>query len=239
MDAKRHTSRPDFSSLALDARSFPDFHRALMQLRFPLPVSQVLEVRYLINQAVDAYKEPPLTADHRQFREALHKAIDSFNIDNKHHRRRLLKLLALLRELHVAHSLASRDGERALRDQLLLNRESHNRAWRLGVLWLFAAAGMLTAWLFYTGPDWHFKAASAACALLALRCYRSRPRLDARHEFLRRELNDLLRVRVSSLNWKTLIHKLSLVLGYKHVRGIEVFRPDGEPHDDTRHRLRH
>jgi hypothetical protein len=236
MDAKRDKPQIDFSTLTLSAGEFPDFHRALMQLRFPLPVAQVLELRYLINHAVDDYREPPLTADHRQFREALLKAIDSYHIENRHHRRRLLKLLALLRELHVAHSLASRDGELALREKLRLNREARVRAQRDGMLWLLATAGLVLASLYYPVADLPLKVSSIVCALLSLRALRSRPRLDAQHESVRRELNDLLRVRVTSLYWKTLIHKLSLVLGYKQVRGIEVFRPDSERLDRPRGR---
>jgi hypothetical protein len=239
MDARANNQRVDFSTLTLNAQTFPQFYRALMQLRFPMPVSQVLELRYLINHAVDRFKEPPLTADHRQFREALTRAIDSFGVDKKHSRRRLLKLLALLRELHVTHSLASRDAERSLRDRQSRNRAARRRALRFGAISLAGALTAVFAWLLT--PETHLlvRIGAVLSAVLALRCFRLLPRLDSQHEELRRELNDLLRVRVNALNWKTLIHKLSLVLGYKQVRGIEVFRPDGELHDEARHRPRH
>jgi hypothetical protein len=239
MDARNRNTAVDFTALTLNAQTFPLFHRALMQLRFPIPVSQVLELRYLINHAVDRYREPPLTADHRQFRAALTRAIDSFGVDKRHNRRRLLKLLALLRELHVTHSLASRDAELSLRERLARNRTTHERTRRFAAVWLTGAFGCVSAWLLLPDPALAIKAGAAASAWLALRCLRLLPRLDAGHEELRRELNSLLRVRVSALNWKALIHKLSLVLGYKQVRGVEVFRPDSELHDDTRRRLRH
>jgi hypothetical protein len=239
MDARTRNPGVDFSTLTLSAQTFAAFYRALMQLRFPIPVSQVLELRYLINHAVDRFREPPLTADHRQFREALVRAIDSFGIDNKHNRRRLLKLLALLRELHVTHSLASRDAERSLRERLARNRATRDCTLRFGAGWLTGTFVAVYAWLLVPESDPLVKIGAIASAILALRCFRLLPRLDAQHEVLRHELNDLLRARVSALNWKTLIHKLTLVLGYKQVRGVEVFRPDGEPQDDTRRHLRH
>lgn len=239
MDKRSSNPGADFSTLTLNAQNFTTFYRALMHLRFPIPVSQVLELRYLINHAADRFKEPPLTADHRQFREALVRAIDSFGIDNKHNRRRLLKLLALLRELHVTHSLASRDAERSLRERLARNRATRDRALRFGAVWLTGTFAAVYAWLLMPEPGWPIKVGAAASAYLALHCIRLLPRLDTHHEELRKELNDLLRVRVSAINWKTLIHKLALVLGYKQVRGIEVFRPDGEPRDDARRRPRH
>lgn len=239
MDASTKRPGVDFSTFTLNAQSFAAFYRALMQLRFPIPVSQVLELRYLINHAADRFREPPLTADYRQFREALTRAIDSFRIDNKHNRRRLLKLLTLLRELHLAHSLASRDAERSLRERLARNRATRDRTLRFGALWLTGTFIAVFAWLLVPDSDPLVRVGAIASAVLAWRCFRLLPRLDADHEDLRRELNNLLRARVSALNWKTLIHKLSLVLGYKQVRGVEVFRPDGDLRDETRHRLRH
>ena len=40
------------------------------------------------------------------------------------------------------------------------------------------------------------------------------------------DLNLLLRQRVESINWRTLIHKLALLLGYKRIQGVEVFRQE-------------
>ncbi len=52
------------------------------------------------------------------------------------------------------------------------------------------------------------------------------PRLDDEPKFLTPALNEVLRLRVESVNWKRLIHKLSLILGYKQIPGIVVFRMD-------------
>jgi hypothetical protein len=216
----------DFSRATLDAASFPAFYRKLVLLRFPMPVAQVLELRYVVNHAVDRFREPPDTPDYRQFREALETALDSFGIESAHHRERLLRLLALLRELHVQHSLGSRDRELELRCEMDDNRHARRQTVRLGALWLAVAAGCVLAWLLMPEPGWLVKIAAAGFAYFSFDAFHSLPALDARHEHVRKELNDLLRTRVSSLNWKMLIHKFAFVLGYKRVRGIEVFRPD-------------
>ena len=63
--------------------------------------------------------------------------------------------------------------------------------------------------------------------LLAWDYYHSLPVLEREQRRLTQELNELLRNRVDSINWKTMIHKLSLILGYKVVEGIEVFNENG------------
>ena len=50
------------------------------------------------------------------------------------------------------------------------------------------------------------------------------PLLDREMERLTRDINDVLRKRVDTLNWRTLIHKLALLLGYKQIQGVDVFR---------------
>jgi len=53
--------------------------------------------------------------------------------------------------------------------------------------------------------------------------YRFRDAVEESSRFSADRSVDVLRQRVNSLNWKTLIHKLALVLGYKRVPGVEVF----------------
>jgi hypothetical protein len=48
-----------------------------------------------------------------------------------------------------------------------------------------------------------------------------------------------LRNRLDTLNWKTLIHKLSLILGYKQIQGIEVFRHNHLPGSQGEYRTYH
>jgi hypothetical protein len=73
-------------------------------------------------------------------------------------------------------------------------------------------------------PVLALKLAVLGGAVLAFLFIHALPKFDANMERLTRELNDVLRKRVDTLNWRTLIHKLSLLLGYKKIQGIEVFR---------------
>lgn len=211
----------------LTPREFHAFYTRFMGLRFPLPVAEVLEWRYVIHHAVDRYREPPLTPDHREFRDKLAQAIDSFSIHKEHHRERLLKILAMLRELHYAHSLQSRTEEERLRARMRDNREARRRSVRYGLFSLLAAILGGILWL-AAQPGWPVLALVLLAAWLSLDYFHSLPVLDREHAQLNKELNEVLRKRVSAIQWKGLIHKLALVLGFKQVHGVEVFRMQGE-----------
>jgi hypothetical protein len=216
----------DFSAFSLAPQNFQSFYNRILGLRFPIDVAQVLEMRYLINHAVDRFHQPPLTPDYRQLREALQGAIDSFSIDKKHHRERLLKTLTMLRELHYIHSVNSRNAEVKMRGDLTDNRTARNRSMRYGLFCTVVTIVSSLLWLSLTETGWWIKLLTAASAYLAWDYFRSLSTLDREMEVLTLQLNDLLRRRVRSLNWKTLIHKLSLILGFKHVPGVEVFVMD-------------
>lgn len=221
------------ATLQLNATGFTDFYRTLMGLRFPLPVDEVLELRSLINHAVDRYRAPTLTPDVRQFREALEAAIDSFGVTKKHHRERLINSLCLIRDLHVAHSINSRDQEQSLRSRLDDNQRGRTRAAREALLSVFLL--VLTGFLWFTLPEryWLLLGVGALSAYTGWNRFFALPDLDEDAQVMRQQLNAVLRVRVKSVNWKTLIHKLAFILGFKRVHGIEVFR--GE-HPSERHR---
>lgn len=211
----------------LNAREFHAFYTRFMGLRFPLPVAEVLEWRYVINHAADRYREPPLTPDYREFREKLSQAIDSFSIENKHHRERLLKILALLRELHVAHSLQSRTEEERLRARMRELRVARSRSVRYGLVALLTAILGAIFWLALAAGS-PLMVLTLLAAWLALDYFHSLTVLDREHAALNRRLNDVLRERVAAIQWKGLIHKLALVLGFKQIRGVEVFRLQSE-----------
>jgi hypothetical protein len=220
-----------FEHLNLTPSHFHIFHTVFIGLRFPLNVSEVLDLRYLINHAVDEYTEPPLTADYRQFRDSLDKALDSFSIENPRHRDRLLKILAMIRDLHVSHSLESRYAEERIKLALADNRERRREAIRNGLLYLFTTALSVVAWFTYPEAAWLTKLLSLLCIVQSWLNFRALPRLDKHSKELRLQLNDVLRDRVNSVTWKTLIHKLALVLGFKQIKGVEVFRVDSEHAD--------
>lgn len=224
--------------LNLGAASFHTFYRLVQGLRFPVKVADVLEFRFLINHAVDRFHEPPNTADYRYFRRALNQAIDSFGIEEQRYRDRLLRTLAMLREFHYQHSVLSRRRESRLRAQRRENQEVRSRSVRYGLFFLLAGIAIAIGGIALLEADWIAKLVAAGCAWLALDFFQSLAVLDREAERFTRELNDTLRSRVREVNWKMLIHKLALLLGYKKVDGIEVFRGSFES-DSTDSQIHH
>jgi hypothetical protein len=217
-----------FDRLNLAPNHFHIFYALFSGLRFPLNVAEVIELRSLINHAVDEFNEPPLTPDYRQFRESLEKALDGLSVENPRHRDRLLKTLALIRDLHVAHSLESRNTEERLRMELEENDQSRRRARHKGIFYFAATVASIATWFLLPEGGWPVKALSLLCAVQSFLSFRSLPRFDQRGKELRSVLNDVLDDRVNSINWKMMIHKLTLVLGFKQIQGVEVFQMDGD-----------
>ena len=237
MDKRRNSrirsweTAQDFSVLNLTPDNFHAFYVKFINLRFPMMVSHLLELRYLINHTVDKYKEPPLTPNYRQFRESLQAAIDSF-IDKQRHSERMLRILSMFRDIHYTHSIISRDAERRLREAMAVNRDNRLKFIRYGLFFVFAGVSSGIIWLAMPEPIWLIKLLPAGYGYLSWHYFHKLPGLDQKYGKLTLEVNDVLRCRVESLNWKTLIHKLALVLGYKRVPGVEVFHINHE-HDHT------
>ncbi|MHB8535797.1 MAG: hypothetical protein ACYDBW_10175 [Sulfuricaulis sp.] len=219
----------DFSTLNLTPESIHAFYVKFINLRFPMKVEHLLELRYLINHTVDKYQEPPLTPDYRQFRDSLQAAVDSF-IDNQRYAERMLKILSMLRDIHYTHSIRSRNAEARLRNAMDLNRDERTHSIRYGLFFILATVSFVLIWLAMGDAPLAIKLLPVGYCCLALRYFHKLPGLDREMEKQTLELNDVLRQRVNSLNWKTLIHKLALVLGYKRVPGVDVFHIEGD-HD--------
>lgn len=224
--ARQRELAQDFSGVSLTPDSFNTFYTKFINLRFPMKIAHVLELRYLVNHAVDHYKEPPPTPSYRQFRDSLQSALDSFAIDNPRHSERMLRTLSMFRDIHYAHSIASRDAERRIREAMERNRDDYAKAVRYGLFFVFAGVSFIVFWLAAADAHLVIKLLPALYFWLSLRYFRKLPALDKEHDKLTLDVNDVLRRRVNSLNWKTLIHKLALVLGYKRVPGVEVFDVD-------------
>ena len=212
---------------SLTVRNFPIFYRMLLQMRFPIRVSGVLELRALLNDTIDKAHESDPEVNTYEFNEALESAIDSFGITRPHHRQRLLTLLTEIRNLHYAHSIYSRNRELELREKLHDNDSARRRSSQVGSVFLLLAAIAGVAWAAVPGIHWVVQVVAGLSLLLAWDFYHSLPLLEREQRRLTQDLNELLRHRVESINWKTMIHKLSLILGYKVVEGIEVFNENG------------
>jgi hypothetical protein len=228
----------EIDTLQLTSSDFPSFYNAILGLRFPVDVAQVLELRFLINNAADAYRRPAANPEDRQFREALRRAVVSFSIDNERHRERLVRILSMIRDLHATHLVDSRVAELNLRAMLKDLQRARAQAIRHGLYSLIATIFAGLAWLGSADPGWTIKLLTLGLAYMSWDSFHSLPELEQEPDYLMPLLNEVLRRRVETVNWKRLIHKLSLILGYKQIPGIVVFRLDGaEPvgHHATMH----
>ncbi len=215
----------------LTPRNFPKFYRTVVGLRFPIRVADVLDLRSVLNEAVDLYEEPANSPTYREFVDALETAITSFGVESRRHADRLVKLLTLLRDVHYSHSISSRDKELDLRARIKVSRESYVRSKRYGVVSLVFGIGCAIAWAAMPVSGWTIKLLTLVAGYMAWDYFHSQPILEREEKELNRELNALLRERITSVDWKMLIHKLSLLMGFKKVSGIEVFNIEGD--EDT------
>ncbi len=211
--------------------NFSKFYKTIVGLRFPIRVADVLDLRAVLNEAVDHYQEPANSPTYREFVDALESAIASFGVENRRHADRLVKLLTLLRDVHYNHSIASRDKEVDFRARLNMLRDSHAKSKRYGVMALVFGVGSAITWAAIPVAGWAIKLLTLVAGYMAWDYFHSLPVLEREEKELNRELNNLLRERVTSVDWKMLIHKLSLLMGFKKVSGIEVFNMDGD--EDT------
>ena len=207
----------------LTIEGFPAFYRMLLGLRFPINVADVIEIRGIINTSVDHFTSPPQTPDYRQFMEAMETAIDSFGIDNKRHVDKLTKVMTMMRELHYQHSIASRDQENALRLRHEENKRARSQSIIYGLGTLLLTIFSIILWISMSQPLWYIKLSAILFSFVTWDYFHSLTTLSKENHELTQELNDTLRERVVSLNWKQLIHKLALVLGFKKVSGVNVF----------------
>lgn len=214
----------DLSQAVLTADNFPRFYKEMVALRFPIKVSDVLELRYLINNSVDRYNLPFDLPGYRQFRDALQSAIESFGIEKERHCSRLMSILAMIRDLHYSHSIESRDAESRLREAINDNLDAREQSLRYGIYSTIISALAALVWLMTTQPGWLIKIVTFVMAYVAWDYFHSMSTLKRDLAILKDSLNQVMRKRVSSIDWKMLIKKVSLVLGYKQIKGVEVFQ---------------
>ncbi len=218
----------NLAEYSLTAGTFPAFYNKITSIRFPIAVEEVLDLRSLINHTAESFEEPADSLQNREFQDSLLAAIHSFGIENRHHSERLVRLLTVVRGLHYQHVLDSRDAEQRLRTAQSDNRKARSCSVRYGTYALLVMAACAVGWFVMQQPGWPIRLLTLSFSILALDYFHSLPKLDRERDRYTKELNDVLRMRVDSLNWRTLIHKLSLILGYKQIKGIEVFRHNDE-----------
>lgn len=229
----------DLTTLSFTPDTFEPVYHAIAGLKFPADVAQVLELRYLINHAVDAFPEPASTQDYRDFCDALQGVIDSIGVENKRHGERLLRILTMMRELHYHYTIKTRDAEAALRAEMATNRRHRQQSVRYGLIFSVGAIMSGLVWLGLPDPGWPVQLLTAALAVLAWLYLHALPGLDKDLRTQEQRLHQLLRGRVKSIHWRLLAQKLALLLGYRHNSGVEVFRIDNDFELPGHSRLHH
>jgi hypothetical protein len=222
-------------------RSAPEgfyfFYHRLMELQFPLDVAEVLDLRYVFNHAIDAAPTAGETPDYRHFCDARIAELEMLGIQKAPQRDRLLRLLALLRELHVIHSVDSRETETRLRKALTENEHARSVSIRYGKA-AAAVTLLLTAlWLTMSQPGWIVMALTLGSAYLCVDYFFSLSVLKKERLALGQRLEEVLTRRVKALNWKKLAKNIALTLGYAKISGVEAFLIDkeAEPEDVYRY----
>ncbi len=213
----------DLAKQRLTADNFSSFYRMIMGLRFPIDVADVIEMRGTINHTLDTFEVPSQMRHKLHFVEALKGAIGSFGIENKHHVNRLIRILTMFRELHHLHNAKSRHDEADLRQLQANNRAARSQSMFYGLAAITATSVISLIWYGLAEAGWYIKLAAVVTAYITWDYFHSMTTLDREYKILTAQLNDLLRERVQSVNWKVLIHKLALILGYKKVSGVNVF----------------
>lgn len=233
------TSETHSADAHLTPETFESVYNTIVGLKFPMDVARVLELRYLINHSADDFPEPALTADYRDFRDALQTVIDGTGIENKHHSERLLRILGMMRELHYSYSVNTRDAENKLRAAMTENRHQRVRAIRNGLGFTVATILCAILWLGLPDPGWPVKIFTAVFAIGAWLYVRTVPSLDRGLNVLEKRTNDLQRNRVKSIHWRLLVQKLALLLGFKRSNEVEVFLIDTDHDQPNPSRLTH
>lgn len=228
MSGRKHKIR-HWNEGALNIVTFARFYRHLVRLRFPMPVSEVLELRAVINDAAEHFSEPEAGPAYREFCDLLQNEIETLGITHHRARERLMTLLSGLRELHYEYSINCRDRELGLRERITSIRHHQRRTARIGAGALLIAACCGLMWLLDVLIPVNATGTFAAL-LFAWGAFRAQPRLEREYRASRLALNTLLRERVDKLNWKRLTHKLALLMGYIHGKGTEAFRLDESEH---------
>lgn len=219
--------------------NFPDFYRRLVGLRFPLEVADILELRYSLNHAVDHRLDPTASRDYVHFCSLHRPQMVALGISQEHHAERLFKILAMLRELHLAHSIESRDTEAKLRAALARNDKASAQSRGYGKIALGVALIAVSLWAALINPGWFIRILTVATAYLSADYFYSLTILRRERNILGGQLQTLLNRRVHALNWPTVVRNLALILGYAQISGVEAFVVEGERHDAEHDELAH
>jgi len=213
----------DLARRPLHDGNFVKTYRHITSMRFPVDVASVLDIRASLNQAIDEVNPEQVSGGLKQFNEAVFDAISQLGIKHARHISRLTKLMSIFRELHHNHITRSRKHERGLRNQIRSNEDARTRSIGYGLFTFFLVIVGLLTWMIAGNALWFIKLGIGLLAYISFDYFMSLKTLKIEHEILGNELNQLLRQRIPTMDWKVLLEKTALVMGYKNEPGVDVF----------------
>lgn len=219
------------SKLQTTPEAFASFYRRLVDLQFPLDVAEVLELRYQFNHAIDHAPEQVASADFNHFRATHLKEVESLGLDSHRHSDRLVRLLAWVRELHLQHSIDSRNQENYLRRALGNNAKARERSRRYANIAGVATLALTAAWWIIPNPAWWAHAIVLAGLYFSGDYFYSLSILKREQVLLGKRLEQVLARRVRALDWRRLTRNIAIVLGYARPRGVQAFTLQGDVED--------
>jgi hypothetical protein len=210
----------------LTADSFPEFYRTFMSLRFPLAVTQVIEIRDLIHQALDTFMPSLSATDHENFQSELRSVVESLGITSPHQSEAMLRVAGMFSELHHQHVTRSREAEERLRAQQIANRAAKRASIKFGAFALVATFIGGLAWLLIEEGAWFVGIGTLLFGYLSLDYFYSLSVLKQEYEHLGHELAKLCEARIGVMAWKSFLHRVASVLGYMSGPASEAFLAD-------------
>lgn len=213
----------DLAAQQLTVETFPAFYTKLLCLEFPLAVSDVIEIRGVINQAADDFVEPAPTKGQLRFVRVISSAVRALGIDTPHHAARLTHILVMLRCLRHAHNAIARQARRRLLHRLRENRAARKVSIRYGVWTLVATAAGAITWFGIADVAWPVKVGTALFGYLCADYFYSLSALAQDYRRLGQQLEALEQERVRVFDWRTLVKHVALILGYTRHQAVEPF----------------
>lgn len=228
----------NLSKLVAPPENFSFFYKKLVGLKFPLEVAEILELRDLFNHAIDQLPEPAST-DFQHFCRERQADIAALGIEKEHHVERMMRLLAMLRQFHLAHTIESRDTEAYLRKALTNNEKAHAQSVRYGRFSFIGALGGGGLWAVLHQPGLVLQLVTAGLMYLFLDYFYSLTILKRERTLLRNRLEEVLHRRINAMNWSLLAKNIAVILGFARISGVEAFLlPTEQEHEDVyRHYL--
>jgi hypothetical protein len=220
---KQNQTTDDLALQQLNVDSFVQSYRQIIGMRFPVEVADVLEIRASLNQAIDERDPKQVSNGLQQFNEAVYEAISQIGLKNERHIIRLTKLMSIFRDLHHSHNTRSRKHERSLRNQIKNNQEAKSRSIGYGLFTFVLVIVGLLSWMIAGNALWFIKAGIGLLAYMSFDYFMSLKTLKLEYDILNNELNMILRRRVQTIDWKSLLQKSAMLLGFKKISGVDVF----------------